>query len=123
MRAEYLAVAGNLLRGIRLMSDVDPFAPDLVPVRDLPKLLPRRRGGRKLHLSTIWRWVTHGYGPDHVRLPVVRIGANIFTTKTALRDWCLQLSPPGAATDAPRTQHHRRKASDRAAEHLESLGI
>jgi hypothetical protein len=105
------------------MSDIDPLADDLIPIRELPRLLPPRRGGGRLHAATIWRWIRHGYGPGHIVLPTVRIGGNIYTSRTALRDWCAQLSPSPAAVEAPRTLRRRRQDSDRAAERLTDLGI
>ena len=106
------------------MFDIDPLAPDLIAIRDLPRLLPHRRGGRKLNLSTVWRWATHGYGPERVRLPVLRIGSNVYTTRTALREWCARLTPSASAPEPPPCAPRRRqRGCDRAAEQLEKLGI
>lgn len=50
-------------------SDRDLSAlPELVPVHALPRLIPSSRRGRKLSISTVFRWLQRG------RLPSRRVG-------------------------------------------------
>ncbi|GEM_PF-3160617 len=107
------------------MLAIDPFAADLIPLRNLPKLLPCRRRGKRLNLATVWRWTTAGYGPLKIKLPVLRVGANVYTSREALRDWCAAVAgqQTDAPTSTPRTPTQRQRASDRTAKELDRIGI
>lgn len=50
--------------------------------KDVPKILPRDRNGKKVHQSTLRRWATIGRGGH--RLPVLRISGSLYTTREAL---------------------------------------
>ena len=41
---------------------IDPTREALIPFRDVPSIrwIPRRRGARKLHFSTVFRWFNPG---------------------------------------------------------------
>jgi hypothetical protein len=108
------------------MTAVDPLAPDLIPIREVPNLLPRRRRGRKLHHSTLWRWVTQGCGPSRARLAVVKIGSCVYTSKTALREFVARISEsenPPSATPSSRTTTERQRDHEKATEELTNQGI
>ena len=51
----------------------------LLALRELPSILPRRRG-RRISLATVYRWVGRGVrrGPERVRLRAQRIGGIYF---------------------------------------------
>jgi hypothetical protein len=65
----------------------------LIRLNDVPKLawLPRRRGGARLNVSTLWRWSMRGVGGR--RLRVVRCGGALATNQTWLREFFENLAP------------------------------
>src|SRR5262245_33539402 len=57
--------------------------------------LPRSRGDRPVHPSTLWRWATEGVrtaGGDRVRLEVARLGCRWTTSKPALQRFLARLN-------------------------------
>ncbi len=54
---------------------------DLIALRDVPSLLPRRRG-KKTHYSTVYRWVTKGARGKKLESRLV--GGVRYTTRAAL---------------------------------------
>ena len=54
--------------------------------------LPRRRGGRKTHISTLYRWATSGC--RGVILETIQIGATRCTSREALQRFFERLSQP-----------------------------
>jgi len=54
----------------------------LIPLREVPNHLPTRRG-RKVHISTIYRWCKKGM--HGLRLETVRVGGITYTNDRALQ--------------------------------------
>ena len=92
-----------------------------VPLSDVPSLpcIPRRRGGRKLHRSTPFRWAHAGVKGVH--LEVIRVGGTLCTSVAALQRFFEQLaeSTPAvhSATKPLKTEH------DRVERELDTLGV
>jgi hypothetical protein len=65
-----------------------------LPLSDVPNLpcIPRRRKGRKLHKSTVMRWVNPGL--RGVRLEVIRVGGALCTSVAALQRFFERLAQP-----------------------------
>jgi len=61
---------------------IDPLNEELLSLSDAAKLLPRRRGGRKVHTATIYRWTTTGC--KDIVLESTQVGGTRCTTKEAL---------------------------------------
>ena len=47
------------------------------------RCLPRRRGGKRPHVSTLYRWASNGYAG--VKLEVVRVGGTLCTSVEAIQ--------------------------------------
>ncbi|MEM9353572.1 MAG: DUF1580 domain-containing protein [Planctomycetota bacterium] len=62
--------------------NADPTGNDLVALRDVPAILPRRRG-KKTHYSTVYRWVTKGARGKKLESRLV--GGVRYTTRVALQ--------------------------------------
>lgn len=60
---------------------IDPHNDVLIPFSELPRRL-RKRGAKRLHLSTIYRWSNRGL--RGVRLDYIKIGGSRYTSKEAL---------------------------------------
>lgn len=85
--------------------------------------LPRRRRGRKAHVSTLYRWTVSGC--RGVVLEHIQIGATRATSQEALQRFFDRLTLPGRAGEAPlptRSFVQRQRRSEAAARELERLG-
>ena len=93
------------------------------------RLVPAARGAKKTHLSTLLRWILHGAKtPDGqtVRLEALRLGGKWVTSREALQRFAERLTPKiddTSPTPTPRSEAKRRRASERAAAKLETLGM
>ena len=63
---------------------IDLSSEELIPIKMVPSLpcMPKRRLGRRLSLTTVWRWAMHGR--DGAKLETVKVGAQRCTTIAAL---------------------------------------
>src|SRR5262249_20643300 len=111
------------------MPMIDSASEDLLTLAQAADELPRRRRGRKTHVSTLFRWSTSGC--RGVRLETIQVGGTRCTSREALQRFFEALTssrpevplvgqarPPGGRRSAPR----RRRESERAARELEQLG-
>ena len=55
----------------------------VISLTDACKLLPKRRAGKRPHVSTLYRWCSHGF--QGVQLEVIRIGGTLCTSEEALQ--------------------------------------
>jgi hypothetical protein len=55
----------------------------LVAIHDVPKLLPVRSNGKRIHISAVYRWVQRGVRGIH--LEIVRVGGTSYTSREALQ--------------------------------------
>lgn len=95
---------------------IDIFSEHLIRLRDVPSHLPRR-GSKKLHYSTVYRWAIDGVnGPDsRIFLETAKTGGSVYTSLEALERFTLKQThsnelPPGkeesrSADRHPRSQH------------------
>jgi Protein of unknown function (DUF1580) len=90
-----------------------------IPFSDVPKLacLPRRRGGRKVHVATVHRWASRGL--RGVRLEFVQCGGTRVTTLEALMRFFDRLA------NLPAGPEPRRPAASRSRveRELDRLGL
>lgn len=63
---------------------IDPINDELIPLREVPGLLPRR-DGKKIHIRTVYRWVNRGVRGK--KLETIRVGGPYYTTAEALADF------------------------------------
>lgn len=71
------------------MHDSSSPTSDLIPLIEVPSLLPRR-AGRAMHVSTVYRWAQQGVAG--VRLNTCRIGGLLFTSRHSLDAFIDRLS-------------------------------
>jgi hypothetical protein len=107
---------------------------DLISEQPLPlaaaaKLVPPGRNGKRTHLSTLLRWILRGArsaSGQIVKLEGLRLGSRWVTSAQAIQRFAERLTPVNGDTPAPpqpRTATARRRRSERAAKHLEEIGI
>src|SRR5271157_803864 len=102
---------------------IDSATEEVIPLAQAAAELPRRRRGRKTHLSTLYRWASTGC--RGVRLETIQIGATRCTSREALQRFFENLSDPDRTGNAPspqRTATQRQRQSEAAGRQLEELG-
>jgi hypothetical protein len=77
---------------------------ELVTLRQAARLLPKRRGGKRAHASTVWRWATAGLRGK--RLEVLRVGGIAYTSEAALDRFFREL----AGNDQAERKTRRKRA-------------
>lgn len=90
---------------------------ELFTFAEAARRLPRRRGGAKTAVSTLWRWSKRG--SRGVILRVVRVGGNVYVPRSALIEFIEQRS---AVNHTPQTPLPT-LASKRAMRQLNKMGM
>ncbi len=62
----------------------------LIPLHRVPATLPKRRNGKRIHVSTTYRWTTRGI--DGVKLQTVQVGNLRCTTIEMLEEFFARLA-------------------------------
>jgi uncharacterized protein DUF1580 len=100
---------------------IDASHENLISLADVPGHLPDRRGGKRPHVSCIYRWAQRGL--RGVRLEVLQCGGTKVTSLEALQRFFERLSAVTAGeTPAARSSTQRQRAADHAGKELESQG-
>lgn len=111
---------------------IDSTSETLISLADAAEELPRRRRGRKVHISCLYRWST--VGCRGVVLETIQIGATRCTSREALQRFFERLSESrqagaiggGQSGSSPivgrRTLAQRQRASAEAGRKLAELG-
>ena len=108
---------------------IDSTSETLISLSEAAKAVPRRRKGRKTHLSTIYRWAT--VGVRGVVLETLQCGGSRVTSREALQRFFERLSGPdptgpiGSHADPVRTRRtaaQRQRDSARAGRKLAERG-
>jgi hypothetical protein len=96
---------------------IDLASEQLVSLHDVPKLLPPRPNGKRVHISAIYRWVQRGI--RGIRLEVIRVGGTTYTSREALQRFS---SPTAALHDtANLSTAARQRQIDRAVQRLDRI--
>ena len=102
----------------------------IITLADAPKELPRRRKGKKIHVSCIYRWST--VGCRGVVLETIQVGGTRCTSREALERFFHRLSEPhqsaavGSSQSQPivglRTPAQRQRQAEEAGRKLREMG-
>jgi hypothetical protein len=87
--------------------------------------IPPARKGRPVHVSTLWRWATHGVLiPDgrRVRLEIIRLAGRLVTSEGALARF-LAAQAPTEGVISPPAPGPRGPTAEQAERELEMMGI
>ena len=90
----------------------------LIPVGQIPKLLPPRPNGKRVHISACYRWITRGI--RGVKLEVVRIGGSTYTSHEAIARFAAHLSLQNDSSPSA-LSGQRQKQIDQARNRLKDL--
>lgn len=69
---------------------IDTASETLIPLREVPRLLPYRANGKTLHISAVYRWTLRGI--RGVRLETVKVGGTTYTSREAIQRFSERLS-------------------------------
>ena len=105
---------------------VDLQTETLLTLSQAARRLPPSRQGRPVSLSCVYRWLVTGIRTTRgrVRLEGIRLGGRWLTSAEALQRFAAALTPDLAdRPEPPRPLMARQRASERAAQELDKLGI
>lgn len=95
----------------------------LIELRSVPRHLPKRPSGKRVHISAVYRWISRGV--RGITLESIVIGGTRYTSIEALERFSEQLSgPPERNNTPPTTTRRRSREQERAArEAAKILGL
>jgi hypothetical protein len=93
---------------------INIFEEHVLTLAETAKILPRRRAGRKVHVSTLYRWTTRGL--RGIRLETVQVGGTACTTREALQRFfdCLKCAVHTRPSIQPQPNQKRERAIEQA---------
>jgi hypothetical protein len=101
------------------------YNPDeLMAFADIPAVLPRRRGGKRVHIATIHRWATAGY--RGIKLKFVQVGGTRCVRRADLERFLEETTAAATRATVPaaaRSPAARRRAIERANRDLDDQGV
>lgn len=71
---------------------IDLRSEDVVTIAEAVQGLPPHQNGRKIHISTIYRWISRGI--HGVRLESLKLGRRLVTSHEAIQRFAERLSEP-----------------------------
>ena len=99
---------------------IDPTTETLLSLADAARLLPRRRAGKKPHVSCLYRWTKTGC--KGVILESIQVGGTRCTSKAALSRFFRRLTQ-ATAPQPTRTCARRQCAAAAAERELQREGV
>ncbi len=100
---------------------IDSTCETLIALADVPAHLPNRRGGRRPHVSCIYRWVQRGC--RGIKLEAIQIGGTCCTSLEALQRFFERLTAARNGEPASaRTAKQRHAAIESANQELAKAG-
>lgn len=100
---------------------IDALSETLISLTEAAKLLPARRGGKRVHVSCAYRWTNTGC--RGVILESIQIGGTRCTSREALARFFDRLTHSECDPPPLRTLAKRQRASEAAAEELGRMGV
>ena len=101
------------------MCEIDIHNEHLMQLSEAADWLPRHRG-KKIHLSTLWRWAKRGV--QGVRLETIRIGGRTYTSREALQRFAIRRTVQPTPTDnEPQTPRSRQRRQEQARRRVEQI--
>lgn len=102
---------------------IDPLSEQLISLTEAAKHLPRRRAGKRPHISCVYRWTTSGC--KGVVLESLQCGGTRVTSREALSRFFAKLTAQSGLAPAPtiRSPIRRDRAVAAAVRELERAGV
>jgi hypothetical protein len=94
---------------------IDLNKEQLIRLSEVPKILPKRQDGKRVHISAIYRWAQRGV--KGVRLETLKIGGTTYTSREALQRFASapvnQQRGTGRSRSQSKQRQHNREQVDR----------
>jgi hypothetical protein len=87
---------------------IDTTTEPLITMAEAARFTPSRRAGRRVAVSTVWRWATNGV--SGVKLETACMGGSRFTTREALQRFCEDVTAARLGTGSKAQVRSRSKA-------------
>ena len=102
---------------------IDVANENLVPLGQVPTIVPSSHPGKRLNIATVWRWATHGV--RGVQLESILIGGARYTSREAVARFvdALNGTRDGAPAAPVPTPARRQRQRERAARVCDAAGI
>ncbi len=100
---------------------IDIHEETVVRLADAPSHLPSRRGGKRLHIATLYRWSQRGC--RGIKLETVQVGGTLCTSLEALQRFCDRLTAGDDATSPSELRTRESPALTRSKRIADDLGI
>ncbi|NLF06866.1 MAG: DUF1580 domain-containing protein [Pirellulaceae bacterium] len=102
---------------------IDTQTETIITLTEAARLLPRRRAGRPVHVSCLYRWAQ--IGCRGVRLEIVQIGGTKCTSREAMQRFFGRLTAQanGQPVAPPPRSKSRQRQIDAAEKRLAAAGI
>jgi hypothetical protein len=87
----------------------DPTTEPPIPLMEVPRIpwMPRRRGNRKVNISTVFRWAQRGL--RGIKLETIQLGGTKCTSEAALQRFFASLTDAAAPQTAPTPRVRRQQ--------------
>ena len=92
---------------------------DLIPIRELPAVLPKQANGKRIHIATVYRWIQRGVAG--ICLEATKLGGKTYVSKEAIEQFCDQISNKPGEPPSIRTTKARQKQADQAAQQVGAI--
>ena len=102
---------------------IDTSTENLIALRDVPRCLPPRSNGKRLHISAVYRWSLRGI--RGVRLETVKVGGTTYTSREAIQRFSERMSgtEPAAQLINPVSRARQRQLEQANAAVAKALGL
>lgn len=102
---------------------IDTGVENLIPLRDVPRCLPLRPNGKRLHISAVYRWTLRGV--KGIRLETVKIGGTTYTSREAIQRFSERLTgvAPAGTPVNPVSRGRQRQLEQANAAVAQALGL
>ena len=99
---------------------IDITREQVITLREATAILPRQKGQKGLHISTLYRWCSRGV--RGVRLETLKLGGRVVTSVEALQRFAERCSAADS-TQEQRPTGRRQREFNLAEEELKRAGI
>ncbi len=100
---------------------IDIHSETVISLADAPRHLPKRRGGKRPHIATLYRWAQRGC--RGMKLETVQVGGTLCTSLEALQRFCDRLTSGVVPTAAPEPAGQQSTQVTQAKRAADTLGI
>lgn len=100
-------------------SMVDLLTETVIAIREIPRYLPARPNGKRVHISACYRWIQRGV--RGVKLEALRVGGTMYTSVEALERFGLRLTDGASGTRTSPESSARKRQVNQASQRLRNL--